>query len=236
MAVVESYGSIWLSTNSGNSWQEDTTVGSAQYWTGIASNANGDRLVAAVTGGRLWTLDAASPLAPTTDPLLATWQPDTGVSRARVGRAHSPQSRNVSNVHESTVEFTEYELTRLAPSEVSTNQDSPLSTYWGSPGPTVGLSCPVLSAQVPENKKWIDVTSSADGSKLVAVVTASSSDPWMGGNVWTANVDPQGRGSTSSETNTHSHSTQQGARAECHVCVTQELRASFASRSCQIWK
>ena len=49
-------GNLWISTDSGGSWTEDTSVGSKKKWSSVASSAHGTKLVAAVEEGNLWTI------------------------------------------------------------------------------------------------------------------------------------------------------------------------------------
>ncbi len=46
-------GPIYTSTNSGATWVSNSVP--AQYWTSVASSADGNKLVAVVTGGGIWT-------------------------------------------------------------------------------------------------------------------------------------------------------------------------------------
>ena len=48
-------GNIWISSDSGASFTEDTSVGSTQSWEGIAMSADGTKIAAVAHGGKIWT-------------------------------------------------------------------------------------------------------------------------------------------------------------------------------------
>ena len=55
LAAVVYNGNIWTSTDSGETWTEDTSVGSTQQWMGITSSSDGRKLAATESNGNIWT-------------------------------------------------------------------------------------------------------------------------------------------------------------------------------------
>ena len=69
MAAVVFNGNIWTSTDSGNTWTEDASVGTTQQWYAITSSSDGSKLAACVYDGNIWTsTDSGN-----------TWTEDTSV-------------------------------------------------------------------------------------------------------------------------------------------------------------
>jgi hypothetical protein len=70
-------GNIWTSSDSGATWTEDTSVGSTQYWYGVAMSDDGSKTTAIVYGGNIWTFDSSSTSTVAGDPHFHTGHGDT---------------------------------------------------------------------------------------------------------------------------------------------------------------
>ena len=66
-------GKIWISTDNGDSWNEDTSVGSDKDWRDITMSADGTKLAAVVYGGNIWTSSDSG----------TTWTEDSSVGTTK---------------------------------------------------------------------------------------------------------------------------------------------------------
>merc|ERR1712159_151808 len=73
LAAVVDNGHIWTSTNSGATWTENTSTGSAKDWRSITSSSDGTKLAAVVVAGNIWTSTNSG----------ATWTENTPTGSAK---------------------------------------------------------------------------------------------------------------------------------------------------------
>ena len=64
LAATIPSGSIWTSTNSGETWTEVKPSESEQIWYGITSSSDGTKVAIAVINGNIWTYTAPPPPVP----------------------------------------------------------------------------------------------------------------------------------------------------------------------------
>ena len=155
-------GNIWTSTNSGVTWNENTTSpGSTKNWRFITSSADGTKLAAVVTEGNIWTsLDSGS-----------TWN--------EVSTADNPNWDNTQFWNGITMsENGKYLAATAGADYIYTSSD--YGKTW-----TKNTTSPGVSRQ------WRNITSSASGTLLVATVanTAGETNSGIylsndGGNTW----------------------------------------------------
>ncbi|MDE3066368.1 MAG: hypothetical protein KGJ60_02340 [Verrucomicrobiota bacterium] len=145
LAAVVFGGGIWTSADAGTNW---TLSGApSQSWETIASSSDGIKLVAAIYGGGIWTsMDAGtnwteSATAPNTVYWAGVASSANGAKLAAVGL--EDESYNAVPPYLSTDSDTNWTATLIA-----TNQYNSLTNQFN----------------------WYSVASSADGSKLAAVV------------------------------------------------------------------
>jgi hypothetical protein len=137
---------LCLSTNAGATWAPANAPG--QYWTSVASSADGTRLVAAaqpyannyfnVAGGIFTSLDSGATWAPTSAPTNVTW---TSVASSADGS----------------------KLVAVSQSNGDTNGDNLGSIYTSQDSGTTWLQ-----TSAPSNH-WMRVACSGDGTKVFAV-------------------------------------------------------------------
>ena len=195
LAAVARNGSIYTSTDSGATWTEQTAAGS-RYWISIASSADGTKLAAVANGGSIYTsTDSGTTWTEQTSAGSRSWQSITssadGTKLAAVV--------NDGSIYTSADSGVTWLLVSLAPDIY------PLTATYASSNSQLfigGAKIIDMDNMIFENalytsndngqtltdismpnssKYWISITSSADGTKLAAVVS--------GGSIYTGSIE-----------------------------------------------
>jgi photosystem II stability/assembly factor-like uncharacterized protein len=151
LAATVSEGNIWTSTDSGDTWIEDVSVGSPQNWKDITSSSDGTKLAAVAR--RAGTVDNPTFLANiwiSTDS-GANWYP-----------AFEPDAENWHRITMSS------DGTRLV--AVAANYQTFSANIWISKDSGANWE----PAFEPDAENWYGLTISSDGTKLAAVVSGGN--------------------------------------------------------------
>ena len=184
LAAVGNAERIWTSTDFGETWTEDSSMGN-QWWRSITSSSDGTKLAAVATSGYIYTSADSG----------ATWTRDTSVGGSKywwgvtsssdgtrlaavayLGNIWTSADSGATWTEDASVGSTKYwrdiasssDGTKLAAvvegENIWTSADS--GATWTE------------DASVGSTESWASIASSSDGTKLAAVVS--------GGNIWTS--------------------------------------------------
>jgi hypothetical protein len=188
LAAVGNAEKIWTSTDSGETWTEDSSIGN-QWWRSITSSSDGTKLAAVATSGYIYTSSDSG----------ATWTRDTSVGGSKYwwGVTSSSDGTRLAavaylgNIWTSTdsgatwTEDASVGSTKSWASIASSSDGTKLAAVvedgniWTS---TDSGATWTEDASVGSMKPWRGIASSSDGTKLAAVVE--------GGNIWTYPTKP----------------------------------------------
>ena len=188
LAAVGNAERIWTSTDFGETWTEDSSMGN-QWWRSITSSSDGTKLAAVATSGYIYTSADSG----------ATWTRDTSVGGSKywwgvtsssdgtrlaavayLGNIWTSADSGATWTEDASVGSTE-SWASIASSSDGTKLAAVVSggNIWTS---TDSGATWIEDTSVGSTKSWRDIASSSDGTKLAAVVE--------GGSIWTYPTKP----------------------------------------------
>lgn len=193
LAAADWHGSIWTSTDRGQTWTE-RLADVDQQWTGVASSADGQRLVAAAYAGYLYTSSngGATWTARMTD--ATRWWYDVASSSdgLRLVAAEAGGTLHVSTDGGQTWTPRATDMARSWLAVTSSSDGMRLAAVESTGYVHTSTDGGVTWTQRGASRDWADIASSADGQRLVAVGYGDAIFTSVDGGVtWTPRDSPR---------------------------------------------